>query len=64
MPMVFFIIVQIINDTINTNATTDNTPSNCDPKLASALVKGTTKVPHIPATKCAGIAPTTSSILN
>ena len=37
---------------------------NCVPNEASLFVSGTIKVPHIPAIKCTGIAPTTSSILN
>ena len=35
---------------------------NCVPKEVSVLVNGTTNVPKIPANKCTGIAPTTSSI--
>ena len=47
---------------MNTNAFTDTTPINCALKLASAFVAGTINVPQIPANKCAGTAPTTSSI--
>ena len=43
---------------------TDNTPINWVLKLAPEFVAGTINVPQIPANKCAGIAPTTSSICN
>ena len=43
---------------------TDSTPMNCVLKTASEFVAGTIKVPQIPANKCAGTAPTTSSIFN
>ena len=48
----------------NTNTFIAITPSNCVPKFAPELVAGTISVPQIPANKCAGIAPTTSSIFN
>ena len=49
---------------MNTNTTTEIVPMNCAPKETSLLVNGTANVPHTPATKCAGMAPTTSSIFN
>ena len=64
MPMVAFIIDQTINETTNTKAQIEAVPSNCGPKDVPLLVRGTASVPHIPANKCTGIAPTTSSILN
>ena len=47
---------------IKTKALIDITPKSCGPNDVSELVIGTAKVPQIPANKCAGIAPTTSSI--
>jgi len=49
---------------MNTNIFTANTPINCALKFAPEFVAGTINVPQIPANKCAGIAPTTSSIFN
>ena len=49
---------------MNTKALIETTPSNCVPNEAPEFVIGTAKVPQIPANKCAGIAPTTSSIFN
>ena len=45
---------------MNTNTTTEIVPRNCAPKVTSPFVNGTANVPHTPATKCAGMAPTTS----
>ena len=61
IPIVFFINAQTIKATTKTNTFMEITPSNWVPKFAPELVIGTAKVPHIPANKCAGIAPTTSS---
>ena len=49
-------------ETINTNAFIEITPSSCAPNETSGFVIGTASVPQIPANKCAGTAPTTSSI--
>ena len=62
MPIVRFIIDQIIIEITNTNTFIEITPKNCDPKFVSGFVSGTANVPQIPANKCAGTAPTTSSI--
>ena len=62
IPNVFFIIAQTINAVTKTNALIDITPKSCGPNDVSGLVIGTANVPQIPANKCAGIAPTTSSI--
>ena len=43
---------------------TDSTPINCALIAASEFVTGTINVPQIPANKCAGTAPTTSSIFS
>ena len=51
-----------MKETTNTNITTEIVPRNCAPNETSLLVNGTANVPHTPATKWAGIAPTTSSI--
>ena len=48
-------------DTTKTKTTTEIVPKNCEPKPTSVFVNGTANVPHTPATKCAGIAPTTVS---
>ena len=64
MPIVVFIIDQIVNETTNTNTFIAITPKSCPLNDASGFVSGTTSVPQTPANKCAGIAPTTSSILN
>ena len=49
---------------MNTNMFTDSTPINCATKhVASAVCEQELlKFPNIPANKCAGTAPTTSSI--
>ena len=47
-------------DATKTKITTEMVPRNCEPKPTSVFVNGTANVPHTPATKCAGIAPTTS----
>ena len=64
MQIVCFIINQIINETINTKTLMEVIPIIWLEKATVLLVIGTAKVPQIPANKCAGIAPTTSSILN
>ena len=51
-----------MNETAKTNTRILTTPRNCAPKFVSAFVKGTARVPQIPANPCTGIAPTTSSI--
>ena len=61
-PIVLLIIWKTINETMNTNTTTEIVPKNCAPKATSPFVNGTANVPHTPATMCAGMAPTTSSI--
>ena len=53
-----------INATTNTKAFTEMTPRTCAPNETSEFVIGTANVPQIPANKCAGTAPTTSSIFN
>ncbi len=40
-----------MNDTMNTNALIEITPSNCAPNEVSEFVIGTAKVPQIPANK-------------
>jgi len=47
----FLIIWKTINETINTNTTTEIVPRNCAPKVTSPFVNGTANVPHTPATK-------------
>ena len=48
-PTVFFIIKKTINETTNTNTTTEIVPKNCAPKETSPFVNGTANVPHTPA---------------
>ena len=62
IPIVFFINAQTIKATAKTNTFMEITPRHGVPTFAPELVIGTAKVPHIPANKCAGTAPTTSSI--
>ena len=61
MPIVTFRISQTIRLVTNTNAPIATMPINCvtmepDPKMPTA------RVPQIPQTRCAEIAPTTSSM--
>ena len=49
---------------MNVNTPITTMPRICVKMLASLLVRQTAKVPQIPANKCTGIAPTTSSICN
>ena len=64
MPKIDFNTYQTIADVMTTNMPTTIMLYNCVPNEASLLVNGTIRVPQIPAIKCTGMAPTTSSILN
>ena len=55
---------QSIKDIMNTVPLIAITPKSWVPKFAAEFVIGTANVPQIPANKCAGTVPTTSSIFN
>ena len=60
MPIVRSMSFQTMREATNENPATDATPTNCTPRSAPAAMLAAS-VPQIPATKCTGMAPTTSS---
>ena len=59
-PTVRSMTFQTMTEAVNANAATDATPNSCTPKSAPAAILAAS-VPQTPATRCTGIAPTTSS---
>ena len=63
MPMVRSITFHTTREVTNVKAATDATPSSCTPKSAPDE-RLAANVPQMPATRCTGTAPTTSSSLS
>ena len=60
MPTVRSMAFQTMREAMNVNAATDATPNSWTPKSAPAAMLAAS-VPQTPATRCTGMAPTTSS---
>ena len=60
MPTVRSMAFQTMREAVNENAVTDATPNSWTPNSAPVVMLAAS-VPQTPATRCTGMAPTTSS---